>query len=205
MKKNNYILCMENSSFPLQLLLLNKKKIISYYIKEKNDSSYKINIINDVAQFLDLNHLYFKDISYFFCSKGPGSMTRTRIALTFVKAISFVLPIKVCTYCSLYAAAVTAFSQYQGTELKVSKEYTKDLVYQGHYIILDDKSVKQIGTTQLIQGKEQVIIKINNDVIETYPQIEIKYLADYFFRNRNNFVKTIIEENYGDYTIQFPK
>jgi tRNA A37 threonylcarbamoyladenosine modification protein TsaB len=132
-------------------------------------------------------------------------MTRTRIALTFVKAISFVLPIKVCTYCSLYAAAVTAFSQYQGTELKVSKEYTKDLVYQGHYIILDDKSVKQIGTTQLIQGKEQVIIKINNDVIETYPQIEIKYLADYFFRNRNNFVKTIIEENYGDYTIQFPK
>ena len=50
-------------------------------------------LVDELSKLLKANGLSGKDIDYVVCSKGPGSYTGVRIALTVAKTIAFALKV----------------------------------------------------------------------------------------------------------------
>ena len=66
-------------------------------------------LVDEIHKLLEKNALKGKDIDYVVCSKGPGSYTGVRIALTVAKTISFALNIP------LYLASSLEVLQHPGS------------------------------------------------------------------------------------------
>ncbi len=66
-------------------------------------------LVDEIHKLLEANSLSGKDIDYVVCSKGPGSYTGVRIALTVAKTISFALNIP------LYMASSLEVLQHRGS------------------------------------------------------------------------------------------
>ncbi len=93
-------------------------------------------LVDYLGKLLDKNHIDRKDISYVVATKGPGSYTGVRIALTVAKVMAFALNIPLYLVSSL-----EALKEANAVSLCVSNARSKRSyvgIYEGEKTLLED-------------------------------------------------------------------
>lgn len=192
-------LCIDTAYKYLTCALIKDNKIISSYSDMcfKRQSEEVFVILEKIFKEANINK---KDIDSICISKGPGSYTGTRIAMTIAKVIGETLNIDVYTISTLRLYASGKSNQLVLMDARANRAYIG--MFNENNIVLNDciKELSEInsegyeivGDASLL-GKEDVYPDIANAFLMTKSVWEkadnISYLAPEYLKESENYLR----------------
>lgn len=125
----------DSSNASLILGISKDKKIIDQ-IDEPAWQRQSELLVDYLGKLLDKNHIDRKDISYVVATKGPGSYTGVRIALTVAKVMAFALNIPLYLVSSLEVLKEASVVSLCVSNARSKRSYVG--IYEGEKTLLED-------------------------------------------------------------------
>lgn len=114
------------------------------WVKEKSHSE-KITI--HLLELFEDSNIELQDLKLLICSKGPGSFTGIRVALSVIKTLAFAYNLPVIAVDDCYAVALSALKNKVNLPIAVILDAQKNKVFLGLYKIEKEKLITVLEPT----------------------------------------------------------
>lgn len=155
------------TSTPTGSLALLKNSDVHDYVDWPSERSHSEKITTESEALLKKNNLEFAQIDRYAVSTGPGSFTGIRVALNFVRTLSYTFDKPVLSVDSLYLLAAPALAKKadDGREVLAFQSAFRNLIYCARYKknnekvaqVLEPSALTVDETKALIQSKTLVL------------------------------------------------
>ena len=135
--KASHILVLDSSTPTLFLGLMQERMVLGHHL-EVMDRNHAEFMLPRILSFLKRFNLELFDITDVMVGHGPGSFTGVRLALTLIKTLALLQPLRVFPISTLHLFAYESKVMIS-LDARSGRRYVG--IYQGHHIVMPPKIV----------------------------------------------------------------